>query len=82
MESAGAHTWPQTARERRQSMNEDTPFYTLVQKSPFTALLHVHDAIWNDKAAWTLSERDLSCAQLRSVALSIAVERINESRRP
>jgi hypothetical protein len=50
---------------------EQEPFYALVDKSPFTALMHVHEAIRKDKAHWTLAERDESCGQVLAAAYSL-----------
>jgi hypothetical protein len=53
------------------------PFYELARCAPFSALLHVHDRIWNDRENFTLDERDYSAGVILFIGTGFAF-RINE----
>jgi hypothetical protein len=53
------------------------PFYEIARRSPFSALLRVHDRIWNDRENFTLDERDYSTGVIRFIGTGFAF-RINE----
>jgi hypothetical protein len=53
------------------------PFYEIARHTPFSALLSVHDRIWNDRENFTNDERDYSAGILRGILAGFAF-RVNE----
>jgi hypothetical protein len=52
-------------------------FYDRARLMPFTALMRIHDHIWDDRQNFTNDERDYSCGILRGLAMNYT-SRVNE----